>query len=78
MNAKAKKLKLYVWEGVLTDYTDGIAFALAHDVREAKRLLIEQGVDGQFPEPYWDGYRLNGVKATVVTKPSAFSCRGGS
>lgn len=34
-----KKLKLYVWEGVLTDYTDGVMFALAHNVEEAREVI---------------------------------------
>jgi len=36
-----KELKLYVWDNVLTDYTDGVAFALAYDVEEAVRVCIE-------------------------------------
>jgi hypothetical protein len=42
-------LKLYVWEGVLTDYTPGIAFALAPDVKTARRLILkayDTGYDG--------------------------------
>ncbi len=35
-------LKLYVWEGVLTDYTSGIAFALAESEEEARNLLLTQ------------------------------------
>ena len=35
------KLKLYVWEGVLTDYTDGIMFALAGSVGEARELILK-------------------------------------
>ena len=34
------KLNLYVWEGILTDYTDGIAFAVAKSVEEARELII--------------------------------------
>jgi hypothetical protein len=37
----SKKLKLYVWEGILCDYTCGIAFALAESVEEARKLVIE-------------------------------------
>lgn len=35
-------LKLFVWENVLRDYTAGIAFALAHDADEARRLIVAQ------------------------------------
>lgn len=37
-----KTLKLYVWENVLRDYTDGIAFALAPNEIEARELVIEK------------------------------------
>lgn len=37
-----KKLKLYVWENVLRDYTPGIAFALAYDELEARELIYAQ------------------------------------
>ena len=36
----SKKLKLYVWEDVLTDYTSGVMFALAPSVDEARRLVL--------------------------------------
>lgn len=35
-----KKLKLYVWQNVLTDYTDGVMFALATSPEEARKLLL--------------------------------------
>ena len=35
------QLKLYVWEGVLCDYSCGIMFALAHDVDEARREVLK-------------------------------------
>ena len=37
-----KKLKLYVWENVLTDYTDGIIFALASTVEEARAKVLKK------------------------------------
>lgn len=37
-----KNYKLYVWEGVLTDYTSGIMFAVATSVEEARKLLLEK------------------------------------
>lgn len=37
---KVKKLKLYVWFGVLADYTGGVAFALAADELSARKLII--------------------------------------
>lgn len=32
------KLMLYVWEGVLTDYTSGMAFAIAESKEEAAKI----------------------------------------
>ncbi len=37
-----EKLKLYVWEGVLTDYTDGIMFAYALDEKHAREMILEK------------------------------------
>ena len=36
------KLKPFVWEDVLCDYTCGVMFALAHDVEEARALILDQ------------------------------------
>ena len=35
-------LKLYIWREVLTDYSDGIAFAIAESVNEARWLIVRQ------------------------------------
>ena len=35
-------LKLYVWEGVLTDRTSGVMFALAEDKEHARKLILEE------------------------------------
>ena len=34
-----KKIKLYVWEDVLVDYTGGVMFALAYSVAEAREVI---------------------------------------
>ena len=39
---RAKKLKLFVWEGVLTDYTSGVMFALATDVEDARKQIMKK------------------------------------
>jgi hypothetical protein len=36
------KLKLYIWTGFSPDYTRGLAFAIAHDESEAKRLIEKE------------------------------------
>lgn len=33
------QLKLFVWEGFSPDYTDGLAFAIAKDETEARKLI---------------------------------------
>ena len=43
--AKKKKLKLFVWKEALCDYTDGVMFALARDVDEARQMLLEMHPD---------------------------------
>lgn len=67
-----KKLKLYVWEGVLTDYTSGIAFALAYSAKEARQLIIAQ-------HGYATGQLIEDLKArpSVYAKPFGLSMYGG-
>jgi hypothetical protein len=36
------EMKLFVWKDVLTDYESGIAFALAENVDEARKLILEK------------------------------------
>jgi len=36
-----KKLKLFVWTEFCPDWTSGLAFAIAKDETEARRLVIE-------------------------------------
>ncbi len=36
-----RRLKLYVWENVLTDYYPGIMFALAESEEKARELLLK-------------------------------------
>jgi hypothetical protein len=38
------RLRLYVWETVFTDFTPGLAVALAYDDQEARRLIARQYV----------------------------------
>ena len=37
-----KRLKLYVWEDVLRDYTTGIAFAYAENSEQARKLILKK------------------------------------
>ena len=65
---KPAPLRLYVWEGVLTDYTSGIAFALARSVEQARKLLIAEdpSVAGELS-----------AEPIVCRSPCAFTCAGG-
>ncbi len=62
-------LKMYVWEEVLTDYTDGLACVLAHSEEEARRLIKAEV--GRF----WEG-DFNS-KPIEVKSPQAFFVHGG-
>ena len=64
-----KKVKLFVWEDVLRDYTSGMICILAHDLEEAKKLLLKK-----YPAYYADDL---GKPHKVITKPEAFAVYGG-
>lgn len=70
----AKKLKLYVWEDVLWDWSPGIMFAYAYDVTHARTVLSEKFnkelgcVSGE----------IFSVEPTEHTEPVAFFITGGS
>lgn len=64
-----RDLKLYVWEDVLIDHTSGMMVALAHNVEEANRLLLE--ADPIIPEL---DLRL---QPSVYDTPCAFAVWGG-
>jgi len=38
----ANRLKLFIWAKFSPDYTSGLAFAIAHDEAEAKKLVEEE------------------------------------
>lgn len=71
-----KKLKLFVWENVLNDYTSGIMFALAYDVDHAKKIILRDA-QKKF------GYKSDSVSIDLqggyrmVTKPEGFALFGG-
>jgi hypothetical protein len=55
-----RKLKLYVWENVLRDYTPGIMFAMAHTVHEARKIILTK-------------YDMLSMKSELAQKPQAIS-----
>lgn len=40
-------LRLFVWEGVLTDYTDGIMFALADSADQARDMICPRWTEAE-------------------------------
>ena len=67
-----KKLKMFAWENVLTDYTSGLVCILAYDLKSAKKVFLKKYPDGQylldnfFGSPYQE-----------IVKPEAFYVYGG-
>jgi hypothetical protein len=60
-------LKLFVWEDVLSDYTDGIMFALASSADEAKVIIVEKAKN----TGYEGGY-LKEIEGYLEFEPKAY------
>jgi hypothetical protein len=63
----AKRLKLYVWEDVLTDYTSGVMFALASSVEEARDTILKKESEDTFNKmkagkPFYHGCVWQGLQ----------------
>lgn len=70
MTTKTKnKLKLFVWEGFSPDYTDGLAFAIAKDETEARKLVAE--IYGFEPSNWGE------LTVKPLTRKVAFAVSGG-
>ena len=65
-----KRLRLFVWEDVLCDYTPGMMVALAHSADEARTLLVAR--TWYIPKEDLD------KEPDVYDDPVAFDCWGGS
>ncbi len=65
-------MKLFIWAGILSDYTDGIAFALAGSVEEARELIAKKYKD-------LEGCEISGLEEDplVVEEPAGFYLWGG-
>jgi hypothetical protein len=65
-------MKLFVFEGVLADYTDGIAFALARNVVEAKLKIYEKSLDERYisDDPKPKKYYITQFKKFLTGKMS--------
>lgn len=74
-------LKLFVWEEVLTDYTDGVMFALAESKEEAMALILNKAKESprimrQNSLP-WMEEELELNKPKVYENPVGFFLLGG-
>lgn len=72
-------MKLYLWEGVLRDYSEGVMFALAENEEQARTVIIARVVaEG------WDTKWIEQVKKeltqsgpSVIDEPFGFCLWGG-
>jgi len=68
---KARKLKLYVWNNVLTDWTSGVMFALARSPEHARKIILaKSGYDTVRAD-------LEANEPEEVTKAEGFMVWGG-
>lgn len=76
-----KPLKLFVWHGVLTDYTDGVMFALAPDVESAREAIMRAAgaKKAKKPEDHVSAWErdLRGEPEVVTGTAGFFVCGGG-
>ncbi len=65
-------MKLYVWHGVLSDYTSGVMFAFAKNANEARKMILEK-------YPYSSSVENDlKQKPKSYSKPVGFAVWGGS
>lgn len=67
---KTKKLKLYVWENVLRDWTSGVMFAFASSPDEARKVILKKSDNSSVREELQQEPR-------VIDKPEGFIVYGG-
>ena len=49
--------KLYIWDGIRTDYTSGIGFAVARSVEEARNAIRDVCLKNEGRKWEWDCYK---------------------
>jgi len=71
-----KTLKLYVWEGVFCSYGCGMIVVLAHDIEEARRVILKTDEFAKYyPEDLAKQPKI--IYLTKNTKSIAFTVHGG-
>jgi len=73
---KEKKLKLYVWEGVLCDYTCGMVCVLAKNKAHAMKIL-EKKMESYSYEKFCTKVKDNDIKARVLSRGAVWVWGGG-
>lgn len=69
-----RQLKLYLWHGVLTDHTSGIAGAMAFTLTQARKLVI----DSIGTKPGHEAYKeIMNTQPTLHRIPTGFHVWGG-
>ena len=66
-----KKMKVFVWDDVLTSYTSGMMVAIAPTIEEARVALLKEC--NKIPE----GDLNKQPKEFDLSEPTAFVCWGG-
>ena len=69
--SSSNDFKLYIWDDFYTDYTNGIAVAIARSLEEAK-ALVEKEHGGSYYLDCWGDYYT-----APLNKPFAVRCTGG-
>lgn len=71
-----QKLRLFVWENVLNEWTSGAMWALAYDVDQARELCVRAAYpDWRVPPPHaFDELKKDPL---VIDEPHGFAVRGG-
>jgi hypothetical protein len=57
-----KNLKLFVWENVLEDHSSGVMFALAENVGEARKVILNKCIKE-------DGNTSEMLKSDLASEP---------
>lgn len=71
MTNEAEPLKLFVWTGILTNYSDGIMFALIRTVEEAQRVIARDRMD------WVDVHEIYEKPPEIIANPKGFLFPGG-
>jgi hypothetical protein len=66
-----KKLKLFVWHNVLTDWTPGIIFALAENIEQARKMIERDKEDWMYTGEIYE------KSPEIITEPKGFMLYGG-